>query len=67
MNAPTTSVTAHIRGDGTSVQYQFLEHSHGLKADQLQEVFKFMDSLPRTSVTIADCFTPQLKEPDEQE
>jgi hypothetical protein len=67
LNEPDRKLTVNVDVTNTSVQYQFLEHSHGLKADQLQEVFKFMDGLPRTSVTIADCFTPQLKEPDEQE
>jgi hypothetical protein len=62
LNAPERSITAHVTAN-TAVQYRFLEHSHGLSPDQIEEVFKFMDALPRRKVSIADCFpqqTPQL-------
>jgi hypothetical protein len=65
LNAPERRITAHLDASNTQVQYRFLEHSHGLSADQIEEVFRFMDTLPRSKVTIADCFpqqTPQLTE-----
>jgi len=49
--APERSIQAHVEVN-TTVQYQFLEHSHGLDPQQLQEVFRFMDSLPRRKVSI---------------
>jgi len=56
LNEPERKITAHIDATNTTVQYRFLEHSHGLTAEQVEEVFKFMDSLPRRRVAIADCF-----------
>ena len=62
-DAPSKSITAHVTAN-TSVQYRFLEHSHGLSADQIEEVFKFMDALPRRKVTIdmSGFGPPQLTE-----
>jgi hypothetical protein len=56
--APSKSVTAHITNN-TAVQYRFLEHAHGLSEGQVEEVFRFMDALPRRTVSIADCFVNQ--------
>jgi len=61
--APSKSIIGHVSGN-TTVQYRFLEHSHGLNEQQIEEVFAFMDSLPRRKVSIADCFPnqrPQLE------
>jgi hypothetical protein len=63
LNAPTTSITAHVDASSTQVQYRFLEHSHGLSADQIEEVFRFMDALPRRTVSIADCYPGQSGKP----
>jgi hypothetical protein len=52
MNAPTTSVTAHVDATNTTVQYRFLERSHGLSAEQIEQVFRFMDTIPRAEVII---------------
>jgi predicted HTH transcriptional regulator len=49
--APERSITAHVEVN-TTVQYQFLEHAHGLSQEQIEEVFRFMDSLPRKQTTI---------------
>ena len=51
-DAPTRSVTARIDASATGVQYEFLEHSHGLTRPQLDDVFRFMDSLPRQRADI---------------
>lgn len=63
--AASKSIVAHVR-ENTAVQYRFLEHSHGLSAEQIEEVFSFMDSLPRPKkMSIADLFPtqqPQLAE-----
>jgi hypothetical protein len=50
--APSRSISARIDASATGVQYEFLEHSHGLTRPQLDEVFRFMDSLPRQKADI---------------
>ena len=62
LNAPEKRITAHVAAN-TAVQYRFLEHSHGLSADQIEEVFRFMDALPRRTVSIADCYPGQSGKP----
>ncbi len=73
LNAPERRITAHVDASTTQVQYRFLEHSHGLSAEQIEEVFRFMDALPRRTVSIADCYpgqsgkpVPQLTEGDKE-
>jgi hypothetical protein len=73
LNAPEKRITAHVDASTTQVQYRFLEHSHGLTADQIEQVFRFMDALPRRAVSIADCYpgqsgkpVPQLTEGDKE-
>jgi len=60
LNAPEKRITATITAN-TAVQYRFLEHAHGLSADQIENVFKFMDALPRVKVSIADCYPKQIE------
>ncbi len=50
-DGPSKSVHVNVAAN-TAVQYRFLEHSHGLSADQIEETFRFMDALPRRKVTI---------------
>jgi hypothetical protein len=59
-DAPSKSVHVNV-ATNTAVQYRFLEHSHGLRADQIEEVFRFMDALPRRTVSIADCYPKQIE------
>lgn len=59
-DAPSKSVHVNVTAN-TAVQYRFLERAHGLTADQIESVFKFMDALPRASVSIADCYPKQIE------
>ena len=69
--APSKAIVGHVR-ENTTIQNRFLEHAYGLSELQINEVFAFMDSLPRHKVSIADCFpkqVPQLEAgdvPDEE-
>jgi hypothetical protein len=63
LNAPERRITAHVDASNTQVQYRFLEHAHGLTAEQVEETFRFMDSLPRKKVSIADCYPGQTGKP----
>lgn len=58
LNAPKKAIVGHVT-QNTAVQYRFLEHAHGLSAEQIEEAFSFMDNLPRKRVSIADCFPGQ--------
>jgi hypothetical protein len=58
LNAPKKAIVGHVT-QNTAVQYRFLEHAHGLSAEQIEEAFRFMDDLPRKRVSIADCFPGQ--------
>jgi hypothetical protein len=60
-DSPSKSVHVSVTAN-TAVQYRFLERAHGLTADQIESVFKFMDALPRASVSIAGCYPKQLTE-----
>lgn len=56
--APSKAIVGHVR-ENTTIQNRFLEHAHGLSAEQIEEAFRFMDGLPRKRVSIADCFPGQ--------
>jgi hypothetical protein len=47
LNAPTTSVTAHIRADGTGRFHKFVQAAAGLTDAQLETVFQFALKIPR--------------------
>lgn len=49
-------------GDGVNVE--FLKHSHGLSESQLDDVFAFMDSLPRAPIEIDASYLPPTEEPN---
>ena len=51
-DAPTRSIQARVEAGGTGPQYEFLERAYGLTRPQLDEVFRFMDSLPRQAADI---------------
>jgi hypothetical protein len=47
-SAPERVEVSAVKGPG----YELLEHSHGLTSGQLEEVYAFMDSLPRAKTLI---------------
>jgi hypothetical protein len=61
-DAPSKSLHVSVAAN-TAVQYRFLEHSHGLSAEQIEDVFRLMDALPRRTVSIADCYPGQSGKP----
>jgi hypothetical protein len=47
LNAPTKSITAHIRTDGTGRFHKFVQSAAGLSDAQMEQVFQFAASLER--------------------
>ena len=49
--APSRSIQATVPVN-TTIQYRFLERSHGLSEAQIEQVFEYMASLPREQTVI---------------
>ena len=60
LNAPTKSVSTNVNVDARGPYYEFLAHADKLTREQLEEVFRFMDALPRPEVKFMDLIPASL-------
>lgn len=52
-------------GEMTGVTVEFLKHSHGLSDTQIEEVFAFMDALPRAPIVVDASYFPPTEEEEQ--